>query len=265
MEDMGRISEALTSSESRRALVCQGVEYLFAPQGSSLRELIESAQEASVKDASSFSAKEGAAKPVFTEDAPQALPRQSESPSANVARGEPEGRGQAAPSPAKRPPKAESGDFPGPDWPEPWRSFILKTQPHRPLLWTYPEAGLDLAGKGNKARSELIRGIISALMLPAGSSNFWPHRSGAQKGGEDEIEYFLAGVRKLAPRFILVFGEEALAEVMPEAIFKKYVYVNFEGRLLLILPSMDKLANPAEQEACILFLTPFAKPLQGGS
>ncbi len=264
MEDMGRISEALTSCESRRTLVFLGVEYLFAPEGSSLRELIESAKEASAQEASSFSAGGAAAKPAFPEQGQRDLPRQPEVPSASAKRAEPDGP-PAASSLAEGAPKPESGDFAGQDWPEPWRGFLIKTQPHRPLLWTYPEAGLDLAGKGTKARSELIRSIISALMLPAGSSNFWPHRSGAQRNKEDESEYFLAGVRKLGPRFILVFGAEALAEIMPEVAFKEYVYVNFEGRVLLILPAMDKLANPAEREACVCFLTPFAKSLQGGS
>lgn len=114
----------------------------------------------------------------------------------------------------------------------------------------------------------MIRAIISRLKLPAGSSNFWPHRSRPEEQKDGETGYFRQGLEALNPKFILVFGELALGDISPGTTFKKYTYISFEGRLLLMLPDMSELAlqTDASQEldACLVFLSTFAKPLQRG-
>lgn len=262
---MGRISKALTVSELLRSWSYQGVEYIFAPEGSPLREFIKPAKAAPSSNATKMPGPKIISDPAASSIRQQAVPPQPKKLGQQFDRPVPVApavpAAQCSPVPDSK--NAVEG-FAGSDWPEVWLTYAQKVQAGRPLLWTYPEAGLDLAGQGDKWRSEIIRKVISGLMLPAGSSNFWPHRSQPQAASEGEVGYFLQGISALNPKFILAFGSDTLSGISPETKFKKYTYFSFEERILLMLPNISELATQAELDACLAFLSTFAKPLQRG-
>ena len=147
----------------------------------------------------------------------------------------------------------------------PWPAFAAKTQAGRALVWTYPEAALDLSGQSDQAgpeRGALIRKLIGALKLPGGSSNFWPHSSRPGQADPDEQDYFLRGVKHLSPKYVLVFGPESLAAIHPETGYEPYKFVSLYGRLYLLLPPLEALAADSEFTACLEFLSKFTKSLQ---
>lgn len=258
---MGCISKILIIPECWRSLSYQGVHYLYAPEGSSLRKFIGTTK--ALQQAQPL-----AAKPVIPAKFVESAQLSTSSP------GSPHAPKYSPPKPAtneqkinkiivQNPPSAqEKLGFAEPDWPAIWLSFVEKVKAGRALLWTYPEAGQDLSGKGDKQRSDLVRKIITTLNLPAGSSNFWPHRSEPQVSKAEENLYFLKGIDVLNPKFVLVFGPEALADINPEAKFVKHTYINFKGRLLLILPSMDELYTPSDLDVCLSFLSTFTNSLK---
>lgn len=84
----------------------------------------------------------------------------------------------ASPGVVRTAPAASTGPASTTDpacWPAPWRQLIKKTRP-APLLWTYEELATDLLAPdaASTARSGVLRGLISELSLPRGSSTFWP-------------------------------------------------------------------------------------------
>lgn len=255
---MGCISKVLTVPERWRSLTYQGVQYLYAPVGSPLRNFIDTAK--STQQSQPLVAKTAIpAKSVVVAQTPPVALKNSLPP---LATHHPPEQKSSSPVSKKAQSLPRKTGLAEPDWPAPWLSFVEKVQAGRSLLWTYPEAGQDLSGKNDKQRSELIRKIITTLQLPAGSSNFWPHRSDPKNSNEEEKAYFLKGLDSLNPKFILVFGPEALADINPEAEFAKYTYTGFNGRLLLSLPSMDELYTSSDLELCLSFLSTFTKSLQ---
>jgi len=103
----------------------------------------------------------------------------------------------------------------------PWSGFLAKVPPAPMMVWTYRELGSDLCGRADPARGALWRELIKLLELPRGSVAFWPFALPA-KGEGDEVwmEPFLAGLARIAPKALVVFGEEAsppIAAALSEA------------------------------------------------
>ncbi len=152
--------------------------------------------------------------------------------------------------------------------PSPWAVFAAKSKPGRALLWTYQELGLDLSGNVNPTRSELIKQIINALNLPAGSSNFWPHSLPLQTSGEQEFkqepELFHRGFNALEPQFLLVFGETSITAIMPDWKCLPYTYTNYKNKVLIYLPRLEQLEDGQKFKKSIEFLQAFTLPCFGG-
>ena len=89
------------------------------------------------------------------------------------------------------------------------------------MVWTYRELGSDLSGRADPARGALWRELIKLLDLPRGKVAFWPFAVPAGREGEEvRMEPFLAGLARIAPKALVVFGEEAsppIAAALSEA------------------------------------------------
>lgn len=184
--------------------------------------------------------------------APQASHTRRESKAPPAPRTHPSAHPAAAP--AEQPPSVET-------WPLPWREAFAKAAP-APLLWTYGELALDLAGKGDKARSGFLRAIIGALSLPRGSSVFWPPAVLDETGRPAaEPALFLAGLNLLAPKVVILLGASAIASAaLPLSLNTPYTQQIFQGRLYILLPEFSVLlqGNSAEQ-ACAYLRSAFSQ------
>ncbi|MBQ4132194.1 MAG: hypothetical protein IJD04_00465 [Desulfovibrionaceae bacterium] len=279
---MGRISKSLNMPECWRALNSQGLYLVYAPEGSAVREYANRLKRKINTSKAPVTAvrkhPDIVSPPVSPGGCDTRFPISDNAAATYSARGGPSASARAdiqqtgaetgaAPQPdVSRASSAPRPDLPLlPAWlsglPYPWPLYADKVKPGRALLWTYPEAGLDLAGQGSKERSTLIRKIIGALGLPAGSSNFWPHRSQPEAAAPGENEYFSRGVAWLSPSFVLVFGANTLAAINSELKFAKYTFISVQGRLHLILPDLADLENEREFSACIEFLSRFTRSL----
>lgn len=145
------------------------------------------------------------------------------------------------------------------DWPQPWADWFGKIS-SAPILWTYHELGADLTGIGRSSeRSSFFRGIITELRLAKGSSVFWPcampdARSPQSSEPLADPAIFSAGLARLSPQLIVVFGKKALEDLgLPfEGTYFRQVIV--EGRLLLVLPEIGDLIEGVAQRSSALSL-----------
>jgi hypothetical protein len=106
--------------------------------------------------------------------------------------------------------KAES------DWTEPWSTQIRRIQRLRPSVWTYFELGCDLCGRPDPLRRTLWASIIDGLGGPKGSVFFWPlsHLHGETLMPRPDL--FWKGIPQINPSRIVIFGEQALRELLPD-------------------------------------------------
>ncbi len=159
-----------------------------------------------------------------------------------------------------RPPK-RSGIPPVPlpsfeTWPAPWRQAFAKTRP-APLVWTYHELGLDLAGLGSPGRGDFFRSLLAALHLPSGSSTFWPTAVPLPERHSPLTplpEVFQAGLHRLGPRAILFLGEQGITDAgfQLQPLFQQYIT---QGRIVLHIPSLEALiADQEQRQVTISFL-----------
>ena len=134
------------------------------------------------------------------------------------------------------------------------QALVDRTSP-APVLWTYPELGVDLGGKGDPERSTRLRGLIGALRLPKGTSCFWPLRL-PEESPEDASGQFLAGLGRLRPRAVILLGSESIPMCgAPVALTMPFTQVIHAGRLFLLLPGMAQLvAEPGLCAPCVEFL-----------
>ncbi len=134
------------------------------------------------------------------------------------------------------------------------QALVDRTSP-APVLWTYPELGVDLGGKGDPERSTRLRGLIGALRLPKGTSCFWPLQLPEERP-EDAPGQFLAGLGRLRPRAVILLGGESVPMCgAPVALTTPFTQVIHAGRLFLLLPGMAQLvAEPGLCAPCVEFL-----------
>lgn len=190
--------------------------------------------------------------PAATGSAPRSeerTPEQRPSPSRAVA--------PQAPQRQAQPCRAAAPLRPAPAALTPTRQARLDRTPGAPILWTYPELGVDLEGNGDPARSARLRELIGALHLPKGTSCFWPLRLPDEQP-EDAAGQFQAGLERLNPRAVILFGVEAILQSgLPLAdLTTPFTQSLHAGRVFLLLPGMDRLtADPGLSSPSAVFLS----------
>ncbi|MFW6324204.1 MAG: hypothetical protein ACOC0U_03995 [Desulfovibrionales bacterium] len=113
--------------------------------------------------------------------------------------------------------------------------------PPSPLtLWTYYELGLDLGGRPEKKRKELLSSMIGSLAWPKGSIFFWP--CSALQGDSLVLRknIFWEGIGKIRPHYCVLFGGELLQALVPDAP-KRFGFFTRNGRKMLSLPSLSEM------------------------
>lgn len=151
-------------------------------------------------------------------------------------------------------------DVPADSWPKAWRELYARSKP-APILWTYPELGQDLAGRGDKVRSACLRDFISRLQLPRGTSVFWPLGLRASDDGPSgefpaEPEYFKAGLRLLQPKAVVFIGARSveMAE-LGLALGTPFTQKIFQGIFFVLLPEFSALLErPSLVDKSCVFL-----------
>jgi hypothetical protein len=98
-------------------------------------------------------------------------------------------------------------------WPDPWNTIFAKAPARPRIVITYFELGLDLTGKADPRRGGLWRKLIADLGLSGKNTvAFWPIALPEDGRLTPRTEIFLAGLLRLSPGVVAVFGPKA-AEV----------------------------------------------------
>ncbi|MCC8194951.1 MAG: hypothetical protein LIP28_09935 [Deltaproteobacteria bacterium] len=144
------------------------------------------------------------------------------------------------------------------DWPSPWADWFARISP-APVLWSYHELGADLLGPVRSSdRSDFFKKLIGELQLPKGSSVFWPSAMplAAKDGGElaADAVIFSAGIRRLKPQVVVVFGERALEDIGLSGSIRPFRQELIEGKLVLGLPEIAALLRNSGQRASAVSL-----------
>lgn len=145
-------------------------------------------------------------------------------------------------------PGAENLDDPE-TWPAPWSLFFARVVKSPRFVFTYWELGQDLSGKGDPARSQLWRDLISSLSWPPGTVSFWPLSVFSQNSLLPELKMFHKGLKILCPERLVCFGGEAFQVLFPNESFAvgEARYGEFPA---LILPSpCDLIADENEEKS----------------
>ena len=188
--------------------------------------------------------------------------------------------GQDHKSPATLPKAASSLSdeklrrYPGPgavpaDWPERWQALFARTKP-APILWTYPELGIDLGGQGCAQRSACLRELIGKLQLPRGSSTFWPlcldaEHSDAQAQTQGQVGIFKGGMLLLAPKVVVLIGPRTaslagLAELGLD-LHTPFTQQIVRGMLFVLLPQFPAMLENTSlaDRACVFLRSALAR------
>lgn len=166
----------------------------------------------------------------------------------------PKGGSHQAATPAGAPPGS-------PDvWPPAWQALFAQTRP-APVIWTYPELGLDLSGRGSKERSVWLHGSIDKLNWPRGTSAFWPLCLGEECCGDEgdvapEAAVFKAGLHLLQPKVVVLVGARA-ARLADAGLTLRTPFTSqiVRGMLFVLVPDfVALLESPSLTDATCEFL-----------
>jgi len=135
----------------------------------------------------------------------------------------PEAEVSAAPDVA---PPVEAPSQPDSDpgsWPAPWPELLAKAPPAPRLVITYLDLGFDLTGHSEPRRSALWRTLIRDLGLAGrGLVAFWPLALPEGETLRPQPDIFLAGLRRLSPSRLAIFGSDAATLLsLPSAFFEE--------------------------------------------
>jgi hypothetical protein len=100
---------------------------------------------------------------------------------------------------------------------EPWVGFLRLAPSSPKLVWTYLELGQDLAGRADQRRSECWRKLIARLGWPRGTVAFWPYALYREGTHRPDRDAFLAGLKRLDPSGLVVFGAKPLLDCLGDA------------------------------------------------
>lgn len=129
-----------------------------------------------------------------------------------------------------------------------WRLLLDKLS-SAPVLWTYPDLGLDMTGHANAERSALLRQLIAALGLPRGSSTFWPYRLSSASSAESAVQAacFALGFAKANPKAIILFGAQTPVDTgIAAGPGRPFTHFLYKGALTLLLPDINALLADAQ-------------------
>jgi len=152
------------------------------------------------------------------------------------------------------------------DWPESWQALFARTKP-APILWAYPELGLDLGGQGCAQRSACLRELIGKLQLPRGSSTFWPlcldaEESGASAQAQTAAGIFKGGLFLLEPKVVVFIGPRSvvLADLGLD-LHTPFTQQITRGMLFVLLPEFSAMLENASlaDKACVFLRSALAK------
>jgi hypothetical protein len=103
-------------------------------------------------------------------------------------------------------------------WPDPWTAIFAKAPARPRIVITYFELGLDLTGKADPRRGGLWRKLIVDLGLSGKNTvAFWPVALPEEDHLTPRSDIFLAGLLRLAPGVLAIFGTQA-AEVLTPCV-----------------------------------------------
>ncbi|EHJ48437.1 hypothetical protein DFW101_2433 [Solidesulfovibrio carbinoliphilus subsp. oakridgensis] len=123
--------------------------------------------------------------------------------------------GKAAPPAPDVPILASIPDDPS-AWPGPWPALFAKAPAAPRLVITYSALGQDLTGRPDPRRSNLWRMLINELGLAGRNAvAFWPVSLPASDDPGRDRALFVAGLKRLSPRMVAVFGDAAAELVRP--------------------------------------------------
>lgn len=186
--------------------------------------------------------------------APQPQQRPSQAPQAKPPRGQQDQRPNAVPPRAMPSLVIHPTNKPPEEWPQQWQGYWSKVQIPSPVVWTYWSLGDDLSGHADPKRRDVLKRLISSLHLPRGTSSFWPVASSGDT--PDSLtaapEIYLAGLRRLRPRYSVVFGSKALKSFMPDSKLRPYLFTQFLGHRLIALPDVDYLVKSPNMLAPVI-------------
>ncbi|WP_290925396.1 hypothetical protein [Halodesulfovibrio sp.] len=255
-------------SEQIRPWHNAGLRFLFDEDGSLAQAMAEAQTAQSVPVAQESPSSTVASMPhqaSHTDHAPQysqqnrpaSQPQQrsSQTPQARPPRGQQqEQRPNAVPPRAMPSLVIHPTNKPPEEWPQQWQGYWNKVQIPSPVVWTYWSLGDDLSGHADPKRRDVLKRLISSLNLPRGTSSFWPVASSGDT--PDSLtaapEIYLAGLRRLRPRYSVVFGSKALKSFMPDSKLRPYLFTQFLGHRLIALPDVDYLVKSPNMLAPVI-------------
>lgn len=152
-------------------------------------------------------------------------------------------------------------EFSADNLPAAWKGILQKVAPG-PVVWIYPELGLDLQGlsgaEGAK-RSAALRSIIGSLKLKKGTNSFWPVSvEGFENSGNGKVEraLFHGGLDYLGAKYLIIFGPSALSGTDFEDLrLRPFTEQVCRGRLIIALPDFTELvSDQARLQSVTVFL-----------
>ncbi|MCT4625876.1 hypothetical protein [Halodesulfovibrio sp.] len=238
-------------SEQIRPWHNAGLRFLFDEDGSIAQAMADAQAAASAVQAAPVAQPVPSSVAPAQQAAPQSIQQQPKQQAAPVAQPQKQRPQRPASHSTAVPPRAMPSlvihptNKPPEEWPEQWQGYWSKVQIPSPVVWTYWSLGDDLSGHADAKRREILKKLISSINLPRGTSSFWPVAASGAVAGDltPAPEIFLAGLRRLRPRYSVVFGSKALKSFMPDSTLRPYLFTQFLGHRLIALPDVDYLVK----------------------
>lgn len=147
-------------------------------------------------------------------------------------------------------------------WPPFFRERWQKQPSTAPIVWSYWELAYDLSGCASRERRDVLRALNGALRLPPRTSVYWPLNQPATPPDDaSRLEaaplVFLAAVRRLRARFVVIFGERAFSVLQTGCAYVPFTVRPRYDALFYFLPGIAALADDTRlRDKAAAFLAP---------
>lgn len=143
-----------------------------------------------------------------------------------------------------------------------WERLLAQLPATSRCVLTYHDLAFDLAGRPDPARREFMRRLLTGLSQPRGTLSFWPLGLVQADADSDRIHvsvnYFLAGLSKLQPEVVFIFGSRCSLVLGLEHPDYDCVTVDIFGqgpRRYCFLPELQEfIDNPASVATLTSFI-----------